>query len=61
MAGLQKITNQKAADGENVNNMGSAPKKPVPMRSRRSGRKKDKLIAENWKVIKKVEKELKIS
>ena len=41
--------------------MGSAAKKPVPMRSRRSGIKKMKLIKQNLEVIKNIEKSLKIS
>ena len=41
--------------------MANAKPKPVPMRSRRSGIKKMKLIKQNLEVIKKIEKELKIS
>ena len=41
--------------------MGSAAKKPRAMRSRRSGVKKMKLIKENLELIKKIEKDLKIS
>ena len=35
--------------------MGSAAKKPVPMRSRRSGLKKKKLIDANLAILKKLE------
>jgi hypothetical protein len=35
--------------------MGSAAKKPVPMRSRRSGLKKMKLIKQNLEVLKRLE------
>jgi len=41
--------------------MGTAAKKPRPMRSRRSGVKKKKLIDANLAIINKVEKILKIS
>ena len=41
--------------------MGTAAKKPRAMRSRRSGVKKMKLIKENLELIKKIEKDLKIS
>ena len=41
--------------------MGTAEKKPRAMRSRRSGVKKMKLIKENLELIKKIEKDLKIS
>ena len=41
--------------------MANAKPKPVPMRSRRSGIKKMKLIKKNLEIIKKFEKELKIS
>ena len=41
--------------------MANAKPKPVPMRSRRSGVKKMKLIKKNLEIIKNVEKELKIS
>ena len=34
--------------------MGSAPKKPRPMRSRKSGLKTDKLIKANHEVLKKL-------
>lgn len=36
--------------------MGSAPEKPRPMRSRKSGRKTKKRIDNNLSVIKKIEK-----
>jgi len=39
----------------------NAKPKSVPMRSRRSGVKKTKLIKANLKIINKIEKELKIS
>ena len=35
--------------------MGSAAKKPIPMRSRRSGLKKKKLIDANLAILKKLE------
>ena len=35
--------------------MGSAAKKPVPMRSRRSGIKKKKLVDANLTILKKLE------
>ena len=35
--------------------MGSAAKKPVPMRSRRSGLKKKKLVDANLEILKKLE------
>ena len=35
--------------------MGSAAKKPVPMRSRRSGVKKKKLVDANLAILKKLE------
>lgn len=35
--------------------MGSAPKKPKPMRSRKSGIKTSKRIAKNFEVLKKIE------
>ena len=35
--------------------MGSAAKKPIPMRSRRSGLKKKKLIDANFAILKKLE------
>ena len=41
--------------------MGTAAKKPRAMRSKRSGVKKMKLIKENLELIKKIEKDLKIS
>ena len=41
--------------------MGSAAKKPVPMRSRRSGVKKKKLVDANLAILNKIQKELKIS
>ena len=41
--------------------MANAKPKPVPMRSRRSGVKKKKLVDANLEIIKKLEKELKIS
>ena len=41
--------------------MANAKPKPVPMRSRRSGVKKMKLIKQNLEIINKLEKELKIS
>ncbi len=39
--------------------MGSAAPKPKPMRSRRSGLKKAKMIKANNEILKKIEKELK--
>jgi len=39
--------------------MGSASPKPKPMRSRRSGLKKAKMIKSNLEILKKLEKELK--
>ena len=41
--------------------MANAKPKPVPMRSRRSGVQKMKLIKQNLEIINKLEKELKIS
>lgn len=34
--------------------MGSAPKKPRPMRSKKSGMKKMKLIKQNLEILKKI-------
>ena len=39
--------------------MAQAKKKPVPMRSRRSGVKKMKLIKQNLEILNRIEKELK--
>jgi hypothetical protein len=39
--------------------MGTASPKPRPMRSRRSGIKKNKLISQNIQIIKKLESDIK--
>ena len=39
--------------------MAQSKKKPVPMRSRRSGLKKMKLIKQNLEILNRIEKELK--